>query len=94
MRQEQGTPPDPGEDSAAILPFRPTTESVESTEEFEMDVPPSPFGQTLDFRFFPKLRAREAVPGDSETRIVLPTGAILLVGVRPLRGFAARSLPS
>lgn len=94
MKQEQGIPPDPGEDSPSTLPFRAPTESVATTDEFEMDIPPSPFGQTLDFRFFSKLRVREAVPTASEVQLTLPTGAILLVAVRPLQGFAARSLPS
>lgn len=82
------------EDAPVLLPFRPADHSVESTDEFEIDVPPCSFAQTLDVRFFPKARAREAIASRNETRIILPTGGIMLVTIRPASpSLSARSLP-
>lgn len=82
------------EDAPTLLPFRPADLSVESTDEFEIDVPPSCFAQTLDVRFFPKARAREAIASRNETRVVLPTGGVFLVTIRPSSpDLVARSLP-
>ena len=77
-----------------ILPFHADEPSVVSTEEFEVDFPPSPFGGTFDFRFFPAKLAGIAIASPSESRVILPNGSVLLVSFRPQsRGRAAGSLP-
>lgn len=82
------------DETPVTIPFHQPTESVDSTDEFEIEIPPSPIARTLDFRFFPKTRAMEANPNSSETRVVLPSGSILLVTFASRSsGLAARSFP-
>lgn len=71
------------------LPFRSPKVEYRSTERFELEVPECSARQVLDFQFFPPGRSQEAVTGSSDIRIVLPTGSVLLVNLRPVSRPAA-----
>jgi hypothetical protein len=76
------------------LPFTSPQVIRRSTERFELEVPECSARQVLDFQFFPPGRAQEAVASSSDIRIVLPTGAVLLVNLNPVsRPAALRIVP-
>lgn len=72
--------------AAIVLPFAVPAETVETTDEFEIEVFASKESRYLDVRFLSPGQAKVAAPRSGEMMLVLPTGALLLMSLRRKSG--------